>query len=117
METTREIQRAEYLVGRLQNAIAIAKAFKTAKASLDLPVVEELVDLLADSIRTAKEFDLVEFDGTIEPESNRGNMIARPCLEDYRIGSEESSKLCRHGNNEETCERCLFAWQANFGGA
>jgi len=24
---------------------------------------------------------------------------------------------CRHGNDEDTCERCLHAWQAKWGGA
>lgn len=27
------------------------------------------------------------------------------------------AKLCRHGNDEDTCGRCLVAWQAKYGGA
>jgi hypothetical protein len=25
--------------------------------------------------------------------------------------------LCYHGNDEEKCDRCLYAWQAKYGGA
>ena len=62
-----ELQRAQVLTDRLNSALRLAKNFKRSKASLDIADVEELIQLLADSIRTAKEFDLVEFDGTIRP--------------------------------------------------
>ncbi len=66
-----ELQRAQHLSKKLQNAIGIAKRFKLHKASIDIEEAQELIDLLEDSLKTAMQFgvDLQEFDGTIQPPS------------------------------------------------
>jgi thiamine biosynthesis lipoprotein ApbE len=67
----KELQRAEFLMRRLDNAIRVAKQFNAAKASIPVENAEELVELLADSLRTVRRMDgLREFDGTAEPIRN-----------------------------------------------
>lgn len=65
-----EMQRAQVLTDRLHSALLRARHFKQPKVAIELEEAEELVQLLADSLRTAKELDLVEFDGTIKPTQN-----------------------------------------------
>lgn len=53
---------------RLDNAIRVAKRLNAAKASIPVENAEELVQLLADSLRTVRGIDgLCEFDGTARP--------------------------------------------------
>lgn len=66
-----EVQRAQHLVNRLHTACTLAKRFRQSSVKLDLEAAEELLQLLADSLKTIDQFDLVEFDGTIEPEKVR----------------------------------------------
>ncbi len=49
-----ELDRAEWLMGKLSRAAAVARKCN-ALVRLDLEDAEELVQLLADSIRTAKQ--------------------------------------------------------------
>ena len=67
MALPREIQRAQYLSDRLNSAIKAADRFRLARVHLDRGDAEELLQLLADSLRTIGEFDLVEFDGRVKP--------------------------------------------------
>lgn len=62
-----ELQRAQELSNRLANALRLANDFKLDKASLSKEDAEELIQLLEDSLKTAKQFGLYEFDGTIKP--------------------------------------------------
>ena len=49
-----ELERAEYLLDVLKRSIALGSQFHV-RPSLDLDEAEELAQLLADSIRTAKQ--------------------------------------------------------------
>jgi hypothetical protein len=64
-----ELQRAEHLCNRLHKAISIAKQCKQPKAAIEIAEAEELLQLISDSLRTAQQFNLVEFDGSIKPQA------------------------------------------------
>lgn len=72
-----EIQRAKYLTERLHSAVATAKKFGLPKVRLEIEIAEELVQLLADSLKTIHQFELVEFDGKIKP-NERQRLPAPP---------------------------------------
>jgi hypothetical protein len=50
-----ELSRAEYLADYFAKQLALAERFKASKVSLNLDESRELVQLLHDSIRTAKQ--------------------------------------------------------------
>lgn len=67
MTLPHELERARVLTDRLFGAVRQAKHLKLQRVSIPLDEAEELLQLLSDSLRTVKEFDLVEFDGKIKP--------------------------------------------------
>jgi hypothetical protein len=77
-----ELQRAEVLSECLHSAVSRAKRMRQPKITLEVEYAEELLQLLADSLRTARQFDLVEFDGKIKPIKNQVK----------RIGSNQCTK-------------------------
>jgi hypothetical protein len=50
-----ELERAEYLLSELAKAVAVARHVGLERASIRLAVAEELTQLLADSVKTAKQ--------------------------------------------------------------
>lgn len=73
-----ELQRASFLADRLDTGVRVAKKFDLNRVKLEIDEAEELLQLLRDSIRTAKQFgpDLHEFDGRCKPDPNQ-KLISR----------------------------------------
>lgn len=52
-----------------------------------------------------------------EIEKSHIEAFGTPMVEPVPAIEQTNKPQCRHGNDEETCDRCLFAWQAKWGGA
>jgi hypothetical protein len=65
--TPSEIQLAQRLLNVLQKATALSKQMRLSRITLSIDDAEQLVDLMADSLRTIDKYDLVEFDHTVPP--------------------------------------------------
>lgn len=64
-----ELLRAESLMHELGRAAALARHYGADRVQFDIESAEELVQLLADSLRATKHISgLQEWDGTIEPQ-------------------------------------------------
>lgn len=50
-----ELDRAEYLLGRLSRSVTVARSNNMERASVDVEEADELCQLLADSLKTAKQ--------------------------------------------------------------
>jgi hypothetical protein len=60
-----ELQRAAHLLNKLRSGLHLAKRFDQPSVRLDIADCEELAELLADSLRTAKQYELFEFDHSV----------------------------------------------------
>lgn len=55
-----ELLRAKTLLNGLQASIRLAREFKLDRVHLDIPIAEELAQMLADSIKTAEQIKSLE---------------------------------------------------------
>jgi DNA-directed RNA polymerase subunit F len=58
-----ELERIQEIVNILDKAVAMAKKWNTVNARIPTEVAEELVDILSDSLRTIKDYQV--FDHTL----------------------------------------------------
>lgn len=71
MTLPKELELATTLTNRLYSAFCIARKYNLSRVAISVEDAEQLLVLLSDSLKTIEQHNLVEFDSSIKPPTQK----------------------------------------------